>query len=125
MGIDIYAEWPHQTKKEKENQYTGFSTIHGHVGYLREAYHGEPYMTHFLLKEAFDSKTAKAKISAETLRKRLPKALKIAEKRENKVYECTDKKMIKEIQKSITDFVELCEEKEKKTGKPCTIIASY
>jgi hypothetical protein len=35
MGIDVYARWDGQTKYEEEKQYTGFSTVHGHVGYLR------------------------------------------------------------------------------------------
>jgi predicted Rossmann fold nucleotide-binding protein DprA/Smf involved in DNA uptake len=45
MGIDIYARWKGQTRQEQEAQYTGFSVVHGHLGYLREAYHGEPYAT--------------------------------------------------------------------------------
>ena len=53
MGIDIYARWEGQTEAEKEAQYTGFSTTAGAVGYLREAYHGGPYVTQWLMPEAF------------------------------------------------------------------------
>ena len=42
MGIDIYARWRGQTEEEQHAQITSFSVVHGHVGYLREAYHGEP-----------------------------------------------------------------------------------
>jgi hypothetical protein len=42
MGIDIYAEWRGQTDAESDAQVAGFSGVHGHVGYLREAYHGGP-----------------------------------------------------------------------------------
>ena len=45
MGIDIYARWNGQSSAEQQAQYTGFSIEHGHVGYLREAYHGAPYAT--------------------------------------------------------------------------------
>ena len=55
MGIDIYMEWDNMTEEDKHAQLTGFSIEHGHVGYLREAYHGNPYVTRFLLKEAFES----------------------------------------------------------------------
>lgn len=36
MGIDVYIKWDHQSEEEREAQYTGFSNVHGHVGYLRE-----------------------------------------------------------------------------------------
>jgi hypothetical protein len=45
MGIDIYAEGDGMTDAQREAQITGCSVEHGHVGYLREAYHGEPYAT--------------------------------------------------------------------------------
>ena len=75
MGIDIYAKWAGQSEQEKEAQITGFSTVHGHVGYLREAYHGEPYATRVLVPEAFDAPECEAAISAATLRERLPETL--------------------------------------------------
>ena len=47
MGIDVYLEWPGQEEenKIKDNQLNWCSTTQGHVGYLREAYHGGPYAT--------------------------------------------------------------------------------
>jgi hypothetical protein len=52
LGIDIYLRWRDMTPAELEAQRTGFSVEHGHVGYLREAYH-EPYATQVLVPEAF------------------------------------------------------------------------
>jgi hypothetical protein len=37
MSIDIYARWRDMSAKERDAQITGFSVLHGHVGYLREA----------------------------------------------------------------------------------------
>jgi len=54
MGIDIYAEWRGMTEEESNAQITGFDAAAGHVGYLREAYHGEPYATRVLVPEAFE-----------------------------------------------------------------------
>lgn len=74
------------TEEEKQAQYTGFSVVAGNVGYLREAYHGDPYITHFLVAEAFDSKEGEARIPAEVMRERLPKAVIMAMYRNNKLY---------------------------------------
>jgi hypothetical protein len=54
MGIDVYAKWDGQTDDERKAQITGFSIVHGHTGYLREAYHGEPYATKVLFPECWD-----------------------------------------------------------------------
>jgi hypothetical protein len=123
MGIDIYAEWDGMTDAEKNAQITGFSIEHGHVGYLREAYHGEPYATKHLLPEAF--MYGRAPITAATLQKRLPEALQIAETREREVYGVTDAEEIERVLKSYRDFVALCAQKEYETGHSCLIIASY
>jgi hypothetical protein len=123
MGIDIYASWNGMTKAERDARITGFSIEHGHVGYLREAYHGEPYATMVLVPEAFD--LGRAPISARTLRERLPQTLRAAEKREREVYHETDPAAIERVLQSYRDFVSLCERKEHETGEPCTIIASY
>lgn len=125
MGIDIYAEWTGQTEEEKEVQVTGVSVFHGHVGYLREAYHGEPYATRFLVREAFESSDGRAAIPAAVLRERLPETLTIVAERERSVYGTTDEAEITGVQESFTEFVELCERKERKTGEPMTIVASY
>jgi len=69
MGIDIYARWKGITAAEKQKQYTGFNVVSGNVGYLREAYHGGPYGTKLLVKEAFEN--GSAKIPAKVLKSRL------------------------------------------------------
>ncbi len=56
------------------------------MGYLREAYHGGPYVTRFLVKEAFEADNAEAKISAKLLRQRLPIAVLLSLYREHVVY---------------------------------------
>jgi hypothetical protein len=124
MGIDIYAHWKGQTRKEKEAQYTGFSVVHGHTGYLREAYHGEPYATRYLCQEAFESATGEAQIPAKLLRKRLKEAHRLTQERHETIYH-EEQAFIDQVKKSFTDFVELAERKEKETGSPVTIIASY
>src|ERR1035437_2650811 len=63
MGIDIYAHWIGQTREAKAKQSEAWlSTGLGGAGYLREAYHGEPYATKFLCAEAFE--TGEARIRA-------------------------------------------------------------
>lgn len=124
MGIDIYARWKGQSDEEEADQLTGFSVEHGHVGYLREAYHGEPYATRHLVAEAFASDTGMAKVPASVLRKRLPETLRLAKERQRAVYKRTAADDDPVIQ-SFTDFVELCQRKEWQTGEPVTIIASY
>lgn len=61
MGIDIYLEWEGQTEPRET----------GATGYLRESYHGGPYATRILLREAFEADTCRAKIPAAILRERL------------------------------------------------------
>lgn len=180
MGIDIYARWKGQTKRERKAQITGWSAAHGHVGYLREAYHGGPYVTRFLVREAFEAKDAEAEIPAATLRQRLPQAVLLALFRHHKLYandnepwklpegpeaiaaklaevygpggaveqartgeegdhlarlvpaeaitRCLDaisKRQLPDFALTFADFVDLCERKERETGEPCRIVASY
>jgi hypothetical protein len=126
MGIDIYAVWKGQTEAEKTAQYEcAFSSVGGHTGYLREAYHGMPYATKFLCREAFESDSCGAPISAEVLRERLAETLRLAEERARRVYEETDEHEIELVRQSFRDFVALCETKEKTTGEPVCIVASY
>lgn len=128
MGIDIYAHWREQSEDERDAQYTGFSIAHGHVGYLREAYHGEPYATRVLVPEAFDHEAYPegAPIAAATLRKRLRKTLATARARQLILYkEPSGSEETKMVCKSFADFVELCEAKERETDAPCIIHASY
>ncbi len=126
MGIDIYAQWKRQTEEEEEAQLTGFSVKHGHVGYLRESYHGTPYATRHLAAEAFDSPDAQAQISAKTLRERLPETIRLAKKRLRVVYKRKGRIPDDDpVIQSFVDFVALCERKEQQTGESVTIIASY
>jgi hypothetical protein len=72
MGIDIYLEWDGMDEEEKQAQTSvGFSITDGAVGYLREAYHGGPYATRILVREAFESEDCTARIPAAVMRERL------------------------------------------------------
>jgi hypothetical protein len=123
MGIDIYARWPGQTLDEISAQTrAGFSVEAGNTGYLREAYHGEPYATRHLCAEAFVK--GSARIPAAVLQERLPQTLLLAEERERTIYGARDLE-IKAVRQSYSDFVSLCERKERETGEPVLIIASY
>lgn len=176
MGIDIYLKWDGMTEEEKKAQYSGFSTTAGKTGYLREAYHGGPYATKMLVREAFEAESCEAEIPAAVMRERLthvtepargcdgghniaamfahvmrmvaeanggekpvlieggPKASGYTEpmtveeavrKRCETLYPESGKKHAQEVVQSFRDFVALAERKEKKTGKPCTVYASY
>jgi hypothetical protein len=123
MGIDIYAASDGMSGDDERAQITGFSVLHGHVGYLREAYHGDPYATRILVPEAFEADAPE--IPAAKLRERLPAALEAAEERERVLYGETDAEAIERVLTSYRNFVELCERKERETGKPCRIQASW
>lgn len=97
--------------------------VHGHVGYLREASHGDPYATRCLVPAAFA--TGEARIPAALLQERLPQTLQLAEERERVLYQETDKDARQQVKQSLTDFVALCAQKERETGEPVSIIASY
>lgn len=71
MGIDIYLKWDGMEKEDETAQATGFDTTAGSTGYLREAYHGGPYATKILVREAFEAEDCVAKIPAKVLRQRL------------------------------------------------------
>lgn len=86
MGIDIYLNWDGQTPAEKKAQYTGFSVTSGNLGYLREAYHGGPYATRYLVSEAFAAEGNETAIPAATLRQRLPATVMLAVYRDHIVY---------------------------------------
>jgi hypothetical protein len=190
MGIDIYLEWEGKDKQSKEDQMvTGFSTTSGHVGYLREAYHGGPYATQILVKEAFESDDCRAAIPAAVLRERLTNAAPAAEgcnvghamsvlmgkllggvmsgediskdpdqfmaklqaeinknsaaldipesltpemsvedavrERCLRLYPEAGPEHAENVVQSFRDFVTLAERRERETGKPCTVYASY
>lgn len=69
MGIDIYIMRDGALAEDDKPQTLNINQ--GHVGYLREAYHGGPYATELLVKEAFEAKDGKAQIPIDVLRKRL------------------------------------------------------
>lgn len=129
MGIDVYMLWNGQTEEERKAQYTGFSIAHGHVGYLREAYHGAPYATEVLVPEGWEDEsddeegTGGIAIPAATLRERLPKVLATAAERSRVVYNETlpeDHPVLE----SFRAFVALAEQKERETGEPVRIWVS-
>jgi len=90
MGIDIYMSWPEQSEGERKAQITSFDTTVGNVGYLREAYHGAPYATKHLVKEAFDAERREAPIPAATMRERLADTIALCLIRENRLYRGQD-----------------------------------
>lgn len=72
MGIDIYLEWDGMTEADKKTQLEKIWSLDGGgAGYLREAYHGEPYATHILVREAFEAEECRAKIPADVMRERM------------------------------------------------------
>lgn len=82
MGIDIYMYWRKQTSEERRGQ----------AGYLRESYHGGPYVTRYLVAEAFardidyEENYRGEPIPAAVLRQRLPIAVMMAIYRRHVVY---------------------------------------
>jgi hypothetical protein len=72
--------------KEAQKEVSRLYDLMYSVGYLRESYHGGPYVTRFLVKEAFEAKSAKAKIKAAKLKERLPAAVLLAIYRDHTVY---------------------------------------
>lgn len=152
MGIDIYLRWDGMTEEEEQQQCTGFSVVSGDVGYLREAYHGGPYATKILVREAFESANCEAEIPASVMRARLTSVTEPARVRDGQHivdvlcpdgvrsnctdpqsvheaicmrYKGEDTKFVKDVIQSFNDFVALAAEKEKATKKPCRVIASY
>jgi hypothetical protein len=63
-----------------------------------------------------------AEVSAGLLRARLPLVLLAAEERQARVYQGRgDSAESRAVLKSFVDFVELCERKQRETGRPCRI----
>ena len=131
MGIDCYLVNPETNQIHAEEigqeEAMGFNPFSGHVGYLREAYHGGPYATKVLLPEAWIDEEERDEggaisIKASTLRHRLPKTLEAAAIRNRENYANRDEDA---VLKSFEDFVNLAEDLEKKNGKPCKFYVSY
>ncbi len=152
MGIDIYMYWKDQTDEEKKAQFTGFSVASGHVGYLREAYHGGPYATRVLMPEAFaaceedvgdgpgqcpkawfyqfpdgadpsDSYPC-ARIPVDVLKGRLEAAVEAAATRERVIYKDKPSQTKPGPVKSLIDFVALYEKLDTEGREPA-IFASF
>ena len=149
MGIDIYMHWDDMTDDEKRAQYTGFDGTAGNVGYLREAYHGEPYATDTLVPEAFEwtekiaalmesAETAGSELpddlidlltrgvpmQAETLRDRLGETVLVARERIDKVYPEMDPDTADLVVSSFISFVDLALAKQAE-GKNIYVYASH
>lgn len=133
MGIDVYLTWPDMTPEDSQKQATGFSILHGHVGYLREAYHGGPYASHLLFPEAWSENEDKLykecesnaefqgiPYTADKLRSREASARAAALERYSDNPELAQK-----AADSITAFCQLAEDHEKRTGEPCRVVVSY
>jgi hypothetical protein len=125
MGIDVYAHWKGQTEEEEAAQITGFSVVGGHVGYLREAYHGAPYATEILVPEGFRGSVGGVPIPAKVLRERLPEAISVVLERVSTLYSSLDPAERLAMLESFRDFVLLCEKKEAETGEPVRISVSW
>lgn len=109
--------------EESNAQYQGFRIDCGKYGYLREAYHGEPYATRALLPEAFEAQGAPVTIPAEVLKDRLPAVLDAARQRAKILYN-EDSAGQEAAADSFADFVELVERLERE-GRHPRIEVSY
>ena len=123
MGIDIYMRWDGMTEGDRDKQITGFDATVGDVGYLREAYHGGPYATQYLVEEAFENGAGDVHIPAKKLRERLPLTKDIVIQRAKEVYE-EELTEDDEVVKAFEDFVKLGEALEEDGRKP-TVYASW
>jgi hypothetical protein len=122
MGIDVYLEWDTQTESESKAQFTGFDTTKGNVGYLREAYHGGPYVTKFLFKEAWYNEEGICRITAMELKLRLPRAKRLAFQRAEEVYGQSEKEATEQV-KAFEDFVNMFEQKEMQGLNPYVYVS--
>ena len=124
MGIDIYMRWDGMTEDDRQKQYTGFDATVGEVGYLREAYHGSPYATHYFVQEAFeDEEYDGVAIPSDTLLQRVPLAVDIHIQRHKEIYKEDVKKEDKSA-RAFGEFAKLVQDLERQ-GKNPKIRASY
>ena len=124
MGIDVYVEWDKRTEEEHDRQITGFSIESGDAGYLREAYHGSPYATHYFVQEAFeDEEYDGVAIPSDTLLQRVPLAVDIHIQRHKEIYKEDVKKEDKSA-RAFGEFAKLVQDLERQGKKP-KIRASY
>ena len=124
MGIDVYLKWDGMTGDEEHAQCTGFSTVSGDVGYLREAYHGQPYATHELIVEEWDDEPEDGwAIPNVELIRRLPKIMEACIERHKKIYHSSDEDIVQYC-KAYIDFINLHNAMEK-AGRNPRIHISY
>lgn len=139
MGIDVYMKWDGFKEEDKEKQLKGFDATIGDAGYLREAYHGEPYATMLLCGEGFEDERFKhaynpkakeddddygyVKIAGDVLIERMPVVIQAAIERNIKLYNSTFDQSLPYI-KSFLDFVALYVKKERE-GKHPRIYVSH
>jgi hypothetical protein len=72
MGIDVYLKWHGKIQEEAEAQENAYLSLDGGaLGYLRESYSGGPYATKIHCREASESPSRQAAISAAVMRQRL------------------------------------------------------
>lgn len=119
MGIDVYLKWEGQTKEEADEQITGFSIGHGHVGYLRESYGSPLTATTELIPSQYWHEQNGEPIDPAVLRENLPAALEVCKKR----YEGNPENTAMAV-KSFEDFVALAEAKAAE-GREVRIRISY
>ncbi len=139
MGIDIYLSWDGMTEQDGRAQLVGFAVDAGHVGYLREAYHGSPYATRVLVPEAFEAAMLRPEeareagldvderravhIPAATLSGRLEATCSAAITRAQRVYGCVLTADSPEV-RAFIDFVELATRLEQQGCHP-RVFASF
>ena len=124
MGIDVYLKWKNMFKADKEAQITSFDVFSGHVGYLREAYHGNPYATKYMFSECFENKSAEFSYPASLLEERLEETLRLVVERASNLYDSTPEE-IEKAKKSFVDFVALAKTIEEIQKEPCVVAVSY
>lgn len=123
MGIDVYLKWDGMTEEDEENRITGFevSKRAGASGYLREAYHGEPYATFILFPECFEG-NREHKYNTNTLIHRSAQAIIAANKRGETIYK--RKEGDPEMEDAIKEFIKLHGKKEREGLNP-KVYVSY
>lgn len=116
MGLYVYMSWDGQTEAEKEAQVNGVSVTDGHLGYLRESGGGLPSAIRVLVPDACAADGEVVPTPASGMRDRLGAALVAAAERY-----VDEPLVLPSAQKSLSDFVDLAETKERATGKPCGV----
>jgi hypothetical protein len=121
MGIEIFTRWKGQTDSDVSAQVEArHYDKRDRSGFLGESYECGPYATQYLCSEAFVR--GYALIPSAVLRKRLPRTLALAKEREIKLRGELESEF-ELVEKHYREWVELCEEKERETGRAMLIVA--